>query len=454
MLFTFRYCFSFFLLALLVFKADPSGAQPSLLNKRITVSCSEMPVSSILQQLGKESGIRFSYDPVVVSAARRTTLRAVNQPLGDVLKALFNDSGILYHEIGNQLVIYRNTREETVPSAEPARAVLAEKNAINTAQFTAKVLPFPEHDTVFFTRRDTLIVSRTDTLIKKDTLILHDTIIHRDTVFVEKTNKAQKTFRNTDPRFDRNSMKNQKFKRNNGFYGGISYEQFLGTAGYKASSAQSGSLSDLMKGSVSATAMNYSVGLSAGYDYLRLGIRSGLSYTRLGEAFQYSFIQQEGGFYKKDTVEKYYTLSGSDTSWYFVTDSSWVNSNSKKYTYKNPNSYRYVEIPFMLKFRVFQGDNAEIYGIGGIIAGMYFGGKALIILEDADHTVTWTSSLQMNPVVISWQAGAGTAINFSNRLGVFAELLYRKQLSNQYRNYAVQKKFELLNIKTGIFVRF
>ncbi len=126
----------------------------------------------------------------------------------------------------------------------------------------------------------------------------------------------------------------------------------------------------------------------------------------------------------------------------------------KKYTYKNPNSYRYVEIPFMLKFRVFQGDNAEIYGIGGIIAGMYFGGKALIILEDADHTVTWTSSLQMNPVVISWQAGAGTAINFSNRLGVFAELLYRKQLSNQYRNYAVQKKFELLNIKTGIFVRF
>lgn len=454
MFFTFRYCVGYFLIALLVFKAEPSGAQPLLLNKHITAKYSDIPVSELLRKLGKDNNIRFSYDPEVVSASRKVSLNAVNQPLGDVLKYLFGDAGLLFRELGNQIVIYRERKVEQIALEEPTKKTSPEKVLKPATPRSVKPVPLLIPDTVIVTRTDTLIVTRIDTLLKLETRILHDTILHLDTVFIEKSKREQKTLEMNDSSFNKDSRLYQKSGNKNGFYGGISYEQLAGKAAYSASLPRFSDLATIMKEASSATASNFSVGFTAGYDYHRLGVRSGLSYTRVGESFQYSFIQQEGGYFKKDTVEQYYTLSGADTSWYYLTDSSWVNLNTKKYTYKNPNSYRYVEIPIMLKIRIYQAERAEVYGIGGIIAGIYFGGKALTVLDDASHTVTWINSLQMNPFVLSWQAGAGYAYAVSERLELFAEFLYRKQLTDQFKNYPVQKKFGFLNIKTGIFVRF
>jgi len=402
-----------------------------------------MPVNAVLQKIGNQSGIRFSYDPDLISSKRKVTLKAVNRPLGEVLETILGNSGYAFREIGNQLVIYHKNSEPEMNRQEPTR------------QDQKIVLPVEKRaalpDTVIITRTDTIRLLRTDTLVKTETVIQHDTVRRTDTIYIERY-KTQKSGRSNMPTFEKNSMRNQKFRENNGFYACLTYQQLIGKASFAASSSTFNELAQDMK-DASSGASNYSVGALLGYDYLRFGIQSGISFTRLGETFDHSYTKQVGGYYKTDTVDQYYTVSGPDTSYYYVTDSSWVNIDYKKFAYKNPNTYRYLEIPVMAKFRIFQGKALELYGTGGIITSFLIGNKALYIKPDEEKSVEWIRSSQLKPLIFSFQAGAGAVYNFGGGLGFLIEATYRNQLSSQYKDYPLRKKFELLNIKTGIFVR-
>jgi hypothetical protein len=454
MLFTLRYCISFLLVIFLVVKAEPSGAQPSLFNRLISVDYKNLPVSVVLQKISKETGMRFSYDPEIVASKPRITVKTVNQPLSDILKTLFTEPGIRYREIGNQIVIYSNLPKEQPEKPGNMSAVVlpAKKNVPSPDEVHLQATALP--DTVFITKTDTLLLTKVDTLLTTETVIQYDTVHHTDTIYLEKQSRTKKAGKRVDPGFDKNSLSNQKFKRNNGFYGGILYGQNFGKASYLQSSPSAGSLTELLKKTTAGNAANYSFGATVGYDYRMVGLQSGLLFTRLGEKFDYSFTSQIGGFYKTDTVEKYYTLSGIDTSWYYITDSSWVNVDFKEFSYKNPNSYHYLEVPLMLKLRFIQGESVDVYAMGGIIAGLYLGGKSLLITQEAGNPVFWTTRAQLNPLMLSWQAGLGASFSVFGKFSVFGEFLYRKQLKEQFKNYPVQKKFGLVNVKTGIFVRF
>ena len=445
MLLTARYYIGFILSILFLFKAGPSGAQPLLLSRNVSVTVTGMPLNSVLQKLSKETGIRFSYDPELISSLKKVTLKAVNQPLGEVLNMLFSNSGFAFQEIGNQLVIYRKNKEPETRAPEFNRS--EQKNIPPTIE---KQIAAP--DTVIITHTDTILKVRTDTLVKTETIIQHDTVSHTDTVYIERY-KTQRAGKNPLPNFDKNSLHSQKFHEHNGLYAGIAYQQLIGKPSYNTTTNAYTDLARAMKDASSRSAMNFSVGALVGYDYLRIGIQSGVTYTRLGENFEYSYTRQTGGYYRTDTVDSYYTVSGIDTTRYYVTDSSYVNIDYKKFSYKHPNAYRYIEIPLLVKFRVFQGDKLEFYITGGILANLMIGNKALYIKPDNEKSVDWIAASVLKPVLFSWQAGLGLSYNFSNGIGLLLEASFRKQLSSQYKDYPLEKKFELVNIKTGIFVR-
>jgi hypothetical protein len=440
MLLTSRYSVSFILLILFLFKAGPSLGQPLLLNRIVSITVTDMPLNSVLQKLGKETGIRFSYDPDLISSKHRVTIKAVNQPLDQVLNQIF-DAGFAYREIGNQLVIFQKNDENKVKPPEISRP----DQQIIPADKIRKPIP----DTVTILKTDTLMIFRTDTLVKTETVIQHDTVRHTDTIYMYRTQKAGK---HNLPNFDKNSVKNQKFHEHNGLYAGITYQQLFGKPAFTSSSNANSALLMDSKNAAAASG-NYSAGAIVGYDFYRIGIQSGVSYTRLGENFEYSYIRQEGGYFKTDTVEKYYTLTGVDTSWYYITDSSYVNLDYKKYIYKNPNVFRYIEIPLMAKFRFFQGENLDLYATAGVIAGILSGYKALYIKPDTEKSVDWISSTHLEPFLFYWQAGLGGVYNLSDGFGILIEASFRNQLSSQYKDYPLEKKFKQVNIKTGIFVR-
>lgn len=448
MLLTTRYYVSFVLLILFFSMAGYSSAQPFLLNKKVSLQIREQSMQSAISLLSKETGARFSYDPDIFASNQKITLHITSKPLSEVLQLLFNNPSIQFREIGNQIVIFRKTDSPAIlPTPETGKI---QQSAENPKVLESKFPLTP--DTVYIPRVDTLMIVRTDTLTiyKTETIVLHDTIVKTDTVYLYKTQKPSKSL---FPDFQKNSMKNRKFREQNGWYGGIGYEHLLGSPALKSDQSVNEELLGLMSSSYSASPMNFNVQAIIGYDYYRVGLQSGLGYTRLGENFDYSFTSQVGGYYKTDTVEQYYTVSGIDTSWYYITDSSYVGIDYKTFSYKNPNAYRYIEIPLLAKLRVVQNETFNIYLTGGIIGSILFGQKALIMIEGDANSVGWTSGSHLKPLMLSWKAGVGADYSFTGGWSVFGEVSYRNHLGSVYDDYPLKKKFGLFNLKTGIFVR-
>jgi hypothetical protein len=142
-----------------------------------------------------------------------------------------------------------------------------------------------------------------------------------------------------------------------------------------------------------------------------------------------------------------------DTTWFYVTDSSWVNIDYRKFSYNHPNYYRYLELPFVVRIRLIQQKNLEFYALGGIIPAFRIGGKALLIQHDEDNSVEWIQKSEITAFLISWQAGVGAILPLGSRWELFAECSFRNQLGSQLRDFPVRKNFSAVNIKTGIFVR-
>ena len=435
---------SFIFFILLQDKPAFAQYQPYL-DKKISFTFTDSPISNVLKAIGNKTGVKFSYSPDLFQSGRRITMRFNNLPLREVLKELLNDPTISFREIGNQIVLYRG--DPSLIPLEPNQRIVTGKPQI---VIPAKKIP----DTVYVYRLDTLIINNTDTVFRRITLTRYDTIRITDTVFIEKPRPTQKAGKSVKNNFNENSVTHKKFLENNGFYSGVYFEFLPGSATYKSTSSGTEEYVSMMKNAVSDQSFKFSTGIVAGYDYHAIGIRSGIGYTKLGEKFGYAFNIETGGFFKTDTVETYYTLTGIDTSWFYITDSTWIPKDSKNYSYQNPNSYSYLEVPLSLKIRFWQNESAEIYALGGVTASFLVSVDAMHINPANNNEVIMTGKDDLKPFLLSWNAGIGAAFKLTTRTGIITEASYRKQTSSQYKDLPVDKRYGLFGLKLAAYMKF
>jgi hypothetical protein len=415
------------------------------LDKKVSFTFSSTTLSNALRAIGSKTGVKFSYNPELIPPGKRITMRFNDLPLREVLKQLINDPTISFREIGNQIVMYRGD-----PSQFPLEA--NQQLIVGKPQIIIPAKKIP--DTVYVYQLDTLIIDHTDTIFRMVSLTRYDTIRILDTVFIEKNRPAKKPAKIQNPDFEKNSVKHQKFLENNGFYSGLYYEMLFGSATFTSTSPEYNDYQVLMKQANSGSLAKFSTGVIAGYEYHRIGIRTGIGFARLGEKFAYAYNIETGGFYRTDTIEKYYTLTGIDTSWFYITDSTWIPKELKNFNYQNPNTFRYIDVPLTLKLRFWQNQSAEIYALGGIKASFLVAVDALMINVDNKNDVIWVAKSDLNPILLSWQAGIGTAVKFSPRSGIIAEASYNKQTNSQYKNLPLEKKYGLIGIKIAAYIKF
>jgi len=435
----------FLFLFILIQALQVSAQQQPFLDKKVSFNFTATSLANALRTIGSKTGVKFSYNPELIQSGRRISKKFDNIPLREVLKQLVNDPSISFREIGNQIVIYRG--DPSLLPLEPDQELILGKPQI--------ILPTKKNpDTVYYYRLDTLIINRVDTVFHMISITRFDTIRLTDTVFVEKSKPTQKAGKEVKNTFGNNSVKHRKFLENNGFYSAPYFELLPGSPNYSSTSSQTDDYAALMKQANSDNLAKFSAGVIAGYDYYRVGIRTGIGFMRLGEKFEYSFNIETGGFYRNDTVETYYTITGSDTAFFYVTKPVWIPKDSKSYAYQNPNTYRYVDIPLSFKFRIWQNESAEIYALGGGNASFLISVDALHIDAVNSENVIWTSKSDLNPILFSWHAGLGTAIKFTDRSGLIAEAAYRKQINSQYKDLPVDKHYGLFGFKIAAYVKF
>jgi len=428
------------LLFLFLFPVSNLYAQATVLNRSITITAINQPVYEVLGRIGRQSGIKFSYNPDDISARRIITIRADKEPLNKVLQQIIDNPALAFREMGNQVIIYKPsslpvTQTETKPNAvdkSDSPKPPASQAAKPVKPDTIKQVSKQHHDTVY--------MPKTDTIIKLDTLILHDTIHRSDTVYIEKQVPA------------RNDLNGKTKPRKHSPYSlELSYAQYFGKALLIADDAEN-ELLKMAKTSESASLQNLTTGVSFNYDMKKTGFSSGLFYSRFGEFFDHEYLQQIGGYYRYDTVETYYTVTGPDTSWYYITDSTWLNLDYKKYTYSNTNAFRYLEIPLSARYFPVRNNKWSWYIRGGIVAGVYLGSKAMIIDPETRQAV-WADKDNIRPLAFSFTAGTGVIIKVSGNLELTAEATYRRQITQLYTGYPLEKKYHLPGIKAGLCIR-
>jgi len=439
------FLFSFILFILLQGYSAIAQSQPYL-DKKVSFTFSDMSLSNVLRAIGNKTGVKFSYNPDIIQPGKRINMRFNNTPLRDVLKQLLNDPSIAYREIGNQIVLYRGDPSQF--PLEPNQQLIQGKPVI---VIPAKKIP----DTVYVYQLDTLIINRTDTIFRSISITRYDTIRIMDTVYLEKPRATQNAGKSLKDNFNNNSVTHRKFMEDNGFYTSLYVEMMPGDVTYASTSTGSDDYTSLMQNSVSGQSFKFSTGMLAGYDYHLFGVKAGVGYTRLGEKFAHSFSFESGGFFKTDTVEQYYTLTGADTSWFYITDSTWIPKDSKNFSYSKANSYNYIDIPVSVKLRFLRKKTYEIYALGGVNANFLVSVDAIHINPGDKTTVTDVSENDLRKVLVSWHTGIGASFKINPRSGLIAEACYRSQTASQYKdNFPVEKHYGNFSIKVAGYLKF
>lgn len=418
-------CFIFISFVFCLFQAT-TLAQGIKHDPLVSVSCRNEPVSQVLEKLARNTGITFSYNPDHIEATRLISLNMDNRRLSAVLAEILPAEKFGLRQNGNQIVIFRKN---------PALTDLPGGTAQDAQQ--RGNLPV-KPDTVFMTR----------TMLEKDTVTVtvKDTLVRFDTVYIMKVVTRDVPIKGADI-FSNLTRLSDDLTRELKFQAGI-HGSWLGIRqSFNSESASFTSNADY-KNAYSPRFFSGSAGVDFSMFYSRFEFRTGISCASLNSRLEYSFEKETGGFFRKDTLDAYYTLENEDTTWFYVMDSTYMPVDLEAYTYSAAVSQKFLEIPFTLQYNQPAG-RLLIFVRAGLIAGFHLGSKGLI-LNAGDEGVSQIRDLKYKPVVLSYTLGAGLRYPLPGRFIFEAGLKYRGHLESVFDGYPVELRYRAFGIDAGL----
>ena len=417
-------CISFlaciFMLPLLTF------AQSDKLNELFSVRAQNEPLGAVLDRLSRNSGLTFSYNPDQIKAEKLISINVEKQPLHEILKKLLNPADFGYRISGNQVVLFRHTVEVTpMPGALQPVQVPPPAPAIEVL-------------------RDTIYIQQLKTI--SDTIIVKDTLTRFDTVFILRKSPDDRVGKDDIFR-DRISLEKEMTKEWQFSLGPVfsfikSKTQFSGSDEYAEKIRK-------FKEVNTSDPLSFSIGIDFEAAYNQIAISTGVHYTSLIENFEYNYNISTGGYYRKDTIEFYYTDDPPATI--YIIDSTYIPVDQEQYGYDNKVRHNYVDIPLMFRYN-FPVERFLIYARAGVIAGIHAGSSGYYI-EPEDRKVGLISDLNIRPLVMSYAVGAGVVIPIKRKLVFNTGFTFRQGLQDIYNDFPITHKQMAYSLHAGLIYR-
>ncbi len=281
---------------------------------------------------------------------------------------------------------------------------------------------------------DTLIF--TDTLILHDTLVQYDTIRRIDTVFIRKEkSKPRKTKSFPVDYFQ------QQESRENGWSGEIFYAPIL-TNFTLTNEKNSYSLRSFTLGA-SASQLSKSWDFSFGFQLAHFANR-----------FNRSQTVTQGGFFRADTIDTYYTVTANDTNWYFVTDSTWQPLQSYQSNYDRTNRIGYFEVNGSVAYTFFVNKKIRFYTkIGGQMSIPLYQ-KGMAVIKPGDLEMKDFNTLHFGSPLFSALIGTGGKYRLNRSFDFRTEIFYVYYFHPMVQDIPVRSKPNALGIKMGLIYYF
>lgn len=391
-------------------EASHTNAQKASSDDTYNLIVSDQPLGTVLDQLARTAGVTFSYNPDQIGINRKVSLRISGKTLREIMRELFDEDTFDFRQRGNQVVIFRKGDTDS-----------ESKSTINSTH--SKELQEIKPDTVY------LVKERVVT----DTITLIETQIKTDTVFVAEKQPENKIgskdiFRNNPPMYAR-------LKPEFSVDVGLKVSPLFSYRSYTADEDY-GELLKAYRKADSGYAFSGAAGIVIGVNYERLCFISGVEMVQLAHRFNYNFITTTGGYYLKDTLDAYYTVSNNDTAWFYLVDSSYLSEDIKQFRYNTLVRYLYLDFPLMIQYNLPVARNL-IHFNAGIIAGVSVG-KSGYYLSSDNQTVADTKTLNNRPLLFSAKVGAGVSLPISSKLVLNAGIHYRHALQSVYKDFTIK----------------
>jgi hypothetical protein len=424
------------LLVLIFFGIIPPGnafAQ-NILEKKLSLEVRETRLSEVLEMIARSERINFSYNPADASYDQLVTYTATNQELGEVLKNILSVNNHDFRLVGSQIVVFRKSTERPPPQRiETTQTATIQAEAVTSPQVRTEEVIIP--------------IGRTDTLIVRDTIIKVDTIIIRDTVIIER--EVPRLARPEPPKPLKDNIFRIEPDRNNGWYITGYYHHMFAVQQYSTAPANA-ELKGLIEDAENPSWVNYSIGAEISFANRGMQYSSGLQYTHFSTPFDYSYQDIQGGFYRVDTVESYYILLHSDTTWYYFTDSVWIPSDIKGFYYSQINRLGYIEVPLQFAFNLYSGPDLKVYLKAGALFGLLINKKGSTISNQIGYPGIDYNELEFNPLVISYSVSPGIRYRINEWFDLNAELSFRQSLGGIIKDHPVTRTINAGGLRLGI----
>lgn len=410
----------------------PVGAQSLRLKDNISFSVNNVSVSDALEALTRVTGLTFSYNPDQIPSSRTVKVDMINRPVIEVLNSIIGSKNFGYRQMGNQIVIFL-AKQETAPAEsdithQPQPALQGQNNKPNE-NIPAAAKP----DTVYLTRniRDTIRI--TETILRTDTVYEKvPTPVSGNEIF----SKAADLTKELTPIWK--------------FDAGITLSFFMPSASYEAPGNYTEKIEEYEK-SYSNNSFAGSAGLDLRVSYGKWTAASGFAVTLFSQKLDYNYLKETGGFYQKDTLDKYYTLSGIDTTWYYILDSAYIPKDNEQFNYRMSNHIRYFEIPLAIHYNYgFRG--ILFYGKAGIIPAFYLGSDGQQIIPDNDGIIP-SDEIDPKNIVLSYIFGVGAAIPIGRKFILNSSIFYRNHFGSIHKDFPIETRYSATGIQAGIIYK-
>jgi hypothetical protein len=397
-------------------------------DQRFNLTVTNESLNEVLDRLSQMAGVNFTFNAADPTFAKKITYQAKEKHFDQLLAELLVLSGHNFRQIGNQLVVF------------PVEIADEPQQAVSQA-------PLVRYDTIFQIIEKPVV--QTDTLVRYETMVQIDTLIIRDTVVKE-------VFRDS-PKRDIKRLPKDIFRfepnREDGLALGFFYgRQYSGTS--HTADQINETLLNLNKETETPGFRHFSLGTELMYNKNKWTFSAGIQLTGFATRFQYDDIQQTGGYYRTDTISWYYNLVQTDTTWFPVTDSTYLPLEKSEFYYNQLNRLGYLDFQLGVAYNFYADDNISIYlkAAGGLSLLIYKDGVLLrndngfpgMPFEEA----TFSSSL------ISYMLGTGVKYKAFDWWDVYAELAYRSHLGSFLNDYAIEKRNYGIGLKVGLIYYF
>ncbi len=396
--------------------------------QRYDIEINNEPISVVLDRLSQMAGVNFTFNAADPTFAKSISYQAKGKQFDQMLAEVLVLSGHNFRQIGNQLVVF------------PVEVVEGPQQNVQQA-------PVVRYDTIFQIIEKPVI--QTDTLVRYETIVQVDTVIVRDTVLKE-------VFRDA-PRRDIKNLPKDIFRfepnREDGLSWAFFYGQFYGGNSHSAEQVDDALLA-LNNETETPGFRHFSMGTELMYNKNNWTLSAGMQLMGFSTRFKYNDIQQTGGYYRTDTISWYYNVVQTDTSWFPVTDSTYLPMEKSEFYYNQLNRIGYLDLQLGVAYSFYADDNFSAYvkAVAGLGLLMYKDG-VLLGNTNGFPGVPFKEEAFSSPL-ISYMVGTGIKYKAFDWWDIYGELGYRSHLGSVLNDYVIEKRNFGLGLKVGLIYYF